>query len=152
LAKNYIRRERADHTLQPTALLNEAYLKLVGSHDMNWRNRAHFFAIAARMMRHILVDHARKGNAGKRGAGIRPIALDEAIALTGSSPEALLALNAALERLERMDPRQVEIIELRFFAGLSVDETADALAISSRTVGREWKVAQAWLRKELGQS
>lgn len=149
LAAGYMRRERPDHTLQATALVNEAYLKLVEQRETNWQNRSQFFAIAASLMRRILVDHARKGGAGKRGAGQRPLPLDEALVLGGERDEALLALDEALERLQRLDPRQVRILELRFFGGLSVDETAEALDVSPRTVDREWKLAQAWLRREL---
>lgn len=150
LAASYMRREAPGHILQTTAVVNEAYLKLVEQREMNWRNRAHFFGIAAGIMRRILVDHARKQSAGKRGAGIQPVPLDEALALSGGRSEALLALDDALDRLQKLDPRQVEIIELRFFGGLSVDETAEALQVSPRTVDREWKLAQAWLRRELG--
>lgn len=149
LAAGYMRRERPDHTLQATALVNEAYLKLVEQRETNWQNRSHFFAIAASLMRRILVDHARKGGAGKRGGGQRPLPLDEALVLGCERNDALMALDEALERLQKFDARQVRILELRFFGGLSVDETAEALDISPRTVDREWKLAQAWLRKEL---
>jgi len=149
LAARYMRRESPGHILQTTAVVNEAYLKLVEQREMNWQNRAHFFGIAAGIMRRILVDYARKGSAGKRGAGIQPIPLDEGLALSGGRSESLLALEEALQRLQKLDARQVEIIELRFFGGLSVDETAEALGVSPRTVDREWKLGQTWLRREL---
>jgi len=148
LAASYMRRERSDHTLQPTALVHEAYLRLVDQRAVDWRNRAHFFGIAARMMRRILVDHARRRQAAKRdGAAYR-------ISGSADSDEAerdpdLLALDVALDGLEALDPRQARIIELRFFGGLTVEETAEVAGISTATVKREWQTARAWLAREL---
>jgi RNA polymerase sigma factor (TIGR02999 family) len=150
LAHAYLRRERPGHTLQSTALVHEAYLRLIDQKSVTWQNRAHFFGIAAHMMRRILVDHARGRQASKRGAGISLLTLDEAVA--GSSPRALdlLALDQALESLARIDPQQSRIVELRFFAGLSIEETAEVQKISSATVKREWAIAKAWLYREMG--
>ena len=149
LARRYLMQERPGHTLQPTALLNEAYLRLIDWKNMNWQNRAHFLGVVARLMRRILVDHARRHQYLKRGGdGVR-VSLDEK---SLSSPERsadLVALDDALKSLAAMDPRKVEIVELRFFGGLTVEETANVLKISPRTVKREWSVAQAWLYCEL---
>ena len=149
LAKSYMRRERPDHTLQPTALVNEAFLKLVDQRDVTWQNRAHFFGIAAQAMRRILVDHARARAATKRGDGERPVALDEALALTDTPNLDLLALDQALARLANIDHQQSRVVELRFFGGLTMEETAEVLHISPATVGREWTMARAWLYAEL---
>jgi RNA polymerase sigma factor (TIGR02999 family) len=148
LAASYLREERPNHTLQPTALVNEAYLRMTGQKKVTWQNRAHFFGIAAQMMRRILVDHARKRQAAKRDASAWKVATTE---LDGSDngPE-LLALDRALEELEQIDPQQAKVVELRFFAGLTVEETAEAAGISPRTVKREWRTAKAWLRREIG--
>ena len=149
LASSYLRRERPDHTLQPTALVHEAFLKLVDQRLVRWQNRAHFFGIAAQAMRRILVDHARAHTAGKRGAGQRPIAFDEAVLATPSQDIDLLALDEALTRLHAFDPQQSRIVELRFFGGLTIDETAEVMRISPATIGREWVLAKAWLYAEL---
>ena len=150
LAASQLRAERRNHTLQPTALVNEAYLRLVGLRSVAWANRAHFFAIAAQMMRRVLVDHARKRAASKRNPGT--VYLDLSTSETGAADRApeLLALDVALTELEKLDPRQAKVVELRFFAGLSVEETAEVSGISTATVKREWKTARAFLRDELG--
>ena len=151
LAAAYMKRERSDHTLQPTALVNEAYLRLTGQKTVAWQDRAHFFAVAARVMRRILVDYARNRLAQKRGAGADAISLDEAFIFTAGRSGELLALDEALDRLAEQDRRTHRVIELRFFGGLSVEETAEVLEISSRTVKREWSFGRAWLRGELDQ-
>lgn len=149
LANNYLRREAAGHTLQPTALVNEAYLKLVGQ-KTNWQNRAHFFAISAKLMRRILVDHARQRQAAKRGGSEQQrISITSAETIMKQPAIDLLALNEALDELARMDPQQGRIVELKFFGGLSIEETAEVLGISHATVERDWKVARAWLRRQL---
>ena len=150
LAASQLRAERRNHTLQPTALVNEAYLRLVGQRSVSWANRAHFFAIAAEMMRRVLVDHARKRGAGKRNPST--VYVDLGTPETGAADRAteLLALDDALTELEKLDPRQAKVVELRFFAGLSVEETAEVAGISTATVKREWRTARAFLRDELG--
>jgi RNA polymerase sigma factor (TIGR02999 family) len=152
LAGHYLRLERPGHTLQPTALLHEAFLRLVGQREVVWQNRAHFFGIAAQMMRRILVDHARRKMAAKRDASAYRVelALPEGEA-EDREPE-LLALDEALTQLEELDPRQARIVELRFFGGLTVEETAEVTGVSTRTVKREWRTARAWLRSELDSS
>jgi len=150
LAASYLRRERADHTLQPTALVHEAFLKLVDQRDVCWQNRAHFFGIAAQMMRRILVDHARAHGASKRGAGERPLSIDEGLVAAPASHVDLLALDEALTRLAAVDSQQSRVVELRFFVGLTIDEAAEVLHISPATVGRDWMLAKAWLYAELG--
>ncbi len=150
LAASQLRAERGSHTLQPTALVHEAYLRLVGQRSVSWANRSHFFGIAAQMMRRVLVDHARKRRADKRTPGT--IFLDLGTSKTGAddrSPE-LLAVDDALTELEKLDPRQARVVELRFFAGLSVEETAEVVGISTATVKREWRTARAFLRHEIG--
>lgn len=149
LARHYMRGERSGHTLQTTALVNEAYVRLAGAEGIEFHDRAHFFAMAATMMRRILVDHARAHAADKRGGGAALIPLDERIAAAESNVD-LLALDAALTKLAVMDPQQARIVELRFFTGLTVDETAVALEISPATVKRDWAIAKAWLHHELG--
>jgi RNA polymerase sigma-70 factor (ECF subfamily) len=149
LAASYMRRERPGHTLQATALVNEAYLKLVEQREVGWKDRVHFFSIAARVMRRVLTDHARRGGAQRRGGNLQEVSLDENLSIGVEQSETLLFLDEALVRLSKVDDRQVRIIELRFFGGLSGDETAEALGLSPRTVDREWKLAQAWLRREL---
>jgi RNA polymerase sigma-70 factor, ECF subfamily len=149
LAASYLRRERGDHTLQPTALINEAYLRLVEMQDLDWQSRSHFFAIAARLMRRILIDHARAHRARKRGGSGESLNLDDVIVFNPRRSEQFLALDEALERLAKFDPRQGQIVELRFFAGFSEEETAKLLNISPRTVKRDWRMAKAWLHKEL---
>jgi len=152
LAASYLRGERRDHTLQPTALVHEAYIKLVDQRAVHWQNRAHFFGIAAQAMRRILVDYARTRAAAKRGAGRRPVPLDDALDV-GAMPDLdLLALDEALVRLAAIDAQQGRVVELRFFGGLTMDETAEALRISPATVGREWALAKAWLFAELART
>ena len=149
VARRYLRQERPDHTLQSGALVHEAYLRLLHEKTPQWENRAHFFGFAAQLMRHILVDHARSRNAAKRGAGVPRLALDEQIALPQSRNLDLLALDDALNRLAELDPQQSKLIELRFFGGLSIEETAVILNISPATVKREWTTARAWLQREM---
>jgi RNA polymerase sigma factor (TIGR02999 family) len=150
LARRYMRNERPDHTLQATALVHEAYLRLAGQKDISWQNRAHFFGVAANAMRRILVDHARAKQAKKRGGDDQKVSFDEAVPVQPEAPQDFLALDEALERLAKRDPRQARIVELRYFGGLSEEETAEVLGISVRTVKRDWKVARAWLYKEIG--
>jgi RNA polymerase sigma factor (TIGR02999 family) len=149
LAHHYMSRERAGHTLQTTALLDEAYLLLVDHNKRDWQNRTHFVAAAAQLMRRIMVDHARERHALKRGAGALRVTLDEAAAVTETRSEDLLALDDALERLAAQDRRKSQIVELRYFGGLTVDETAEFLKLSQRTVEREWNMAKAWLYRAL---
>jgi RNA polymerase sigma factor (TIGR02999 family) len=150
LAAGYLKRERPDHTLQPTALVNEAFLKLIDQRAVKWQNRAHFFGIAAQAMRRILVDHARTHAAGKRGGGLRRVPLDDEHLIAGTVDVDLLALDEALTRLATIDPQQSRIVELRFFGGLTMEETAEVMRISPATIGREWRIAKAWLSAELG--
>ena len=149
MAANYLRRERADHTLQATALVHETYLRLIEVHAVDWQSRSHFFALAATLMRRILVDHARAHAARKRGGSRDSINLDEVFVFTAPRSEQLIALDDALNRLGQRDPRQGQIVELRFFGGLSEEEVAAHLGISTRTVKRDWRMAKAWLYKEL---
>jgi RNA polymerase sigma factor (TIGR02999 family) len=149
IAHNRLSRERPDHTLQPTALVNEAYLRLIGLPHIDWRNRAQFFAIAARLMRRVLVDAARERRAAKRGGNALRVTFDEALMPAGAAQPDVIALDDALEALAVEDPRKSQVVELRFFAGLSVDETAGTLGVSSDTVNRDWKFAKAWLRVQL---
>ena len=149
IAKNYMRRERNDHTLQATALVNEAYLKLVEHRSVDWKGRAHFFGIAAQMMRRILIDHARSHLRDKRGGGAIAVPLEEALVFAPEQSSELLKLDESLERLAKLDPRQSKIVELRFFGGLTVAQTADLLGISPKTVKRDWSVAKAWLHGDL---
>lgn len=150
LASNYLRRERAEHTLQPTALVNEAYLKLVDQRNAKWQNRAHFFGISAQLMRRILVDHARQHHAVKRGGSQQQRLSITSVEKFAQEPEIdLLGLNEALDELARMDPQQSRIVELKFFAGLSIEEIAEVLGIGHATVERDWKLARAWLRRQL---
>jgi RNA polymerase sigma factor (TIGR02999 family) len=153
-AKRAMRREGEEHTLQATALVHEAYLRLVDQRRVEWRNRAHFFGIAAQAMRRVLVDHARGRLAAKRGGGMKQLTLggaDEAAANPDDGVE-VLALHEALERLAQLDPDQARLVELRYFGGLNIAETAEALGVSPATVKREWAVARAWLRRELATS
>ena len=145
LAANYLRRERASHTLQPTALVHEAYIRLVDQTRVEWQNRAHFFGVAAQMMRRILVDHARSQAAEKRGGDAQKLSLDENIDVSAMRPSELVALDEALERLAELDPQKSRLVELRFFGGLSVEETAEVLGVSAPTVKRQWRMAKAWL-------
>jgi RNA polymerase sigma factor (TIGR02999 family) len=149
LAHHYMSRERAGHTLQTTAVLNEAYLRLVDDTKPTWQNRTHFVAAAARLMRRIMVDHARQRRSLKRGGGAANVTLDEAALVTEARSEELLALDEALEGLAAQDPRKNQIVELRYFGGLTVDETAEFLKLSPRTVEREWTMAKAWLYRAL---
>lgn len=150
LASNYLRRERASHTLQPTALVNEAYLKLVDQRNAKWQNRAHFFGISAQLMRRILVDHARQHQAAKRGGTNQQRLSITSAEQVAKQPEIdLLALNEALDELAKMDKQQGQIVELKFFGGLSIEETAEVLGVSHATVERDWKMARAWLRRQL---
>jgi RNA polymerase sigma factor (TIGR02999 family) len=148
-ASRYLRRERAGHTLQTTALIHEAYMRLVDQRNVDWQNRAHFFGIAAQLMRRILVDHARSRKRAKRGGSDIRVSLDEATIRATPQDLDIVALNEALERLIEIDPHQGRIVELRFFSGLNVEETAEVLRISPATVKREWRIAKAWLRREM---
>jgi RNA polymerase sigma factor (TIGR02999 family) len=148
LAHHYMRGERAGHTLQTTALVNEVYLRLAGIEGLRWRDRAHFFAMAATLMRRVLVDYARQRGREKRGAGISVVSLDEN-AVAAQPAVDIVALDEALARLAAVDPQQSRVVELRFFAGLSVEETAEALGISPATVKRDWATAKLWLYNEL---
>ena len=149
LARGHLRRENQGHTLQPTALVNEAYLRLIDQKNVHWQNRAHFFGIAAQLMRRILIDHARRYQYAKRGGGALRVSLDETAAVTEANTAELLAVNKALEKLTAMDVRKGHIVELRFFGGLSLDEVAEVMKISSPTVQREWRAAKAWLHRFL---
>jgi RNA polymerase sigma factor (TIGR02999 family) len=148
-AKHYMAQERPGHLLQTTELVNEVYLKLVDSDHMSWRNRAHFFAVSAQAMRRILIDHARSRRSLKRGAELLPVSLDEAPALTREPRPDLIALDDALEALAVFDPRKSHVVQLRFFGGLSVEETAEVLKVSTDTVMSDWKLAKMWLLHEL---
>jgi len=148
LASHYLRGERTDHTLQPTALVNEAYLRMSKLHDLDWRSRSHFFATAATVMRRILVDHARAQRANKRDRG-ETISLEEALIVSPARSSELIALDDALRRLAKLDERRSKVVELRFFGGLSEQETAEVLGLSARTVKRDWRIAKAWLYKEV---
>ena len=149
LARHYMRRERADHSLQTSALVNEAYIKLVAQRNVTWQNRAHFFAIAAQLMRRILIDHARRHTNRKRGGEFPKETLDETALLVGERASDLLALDDALKRLSAMDPRKAQVVELRYFGGLNIQETAEVIKVSAPTVQREWKMAKAWLHREI---
>lgn len=149
LAGSYMRRERSDHTLQATALVHEAYLKLIEQKAVNWQSRAHFFGIAAQLMRRILIDHARGHTRQKRGGEQKKVSLDEAYIFTEKQADELLAVNDSLDRLEKIDPRQARVVEMRFFGGLSVEEAAEVLGVSPKTVKRDWSVAKAWLYADL---
>jgi RNA polymerase sigma factor (TIGR02999 family) len=151
LAASYLRAEHPEHTLQTTGLVHEAYLKLVDQRQTSWQNRSHFFGIAAQAMRRILVDHARRRLAGKRDAGT-PVTLGDDVAQAAGGSDDVLGVDEALERLAALDARQARIVELRYFAGLSVPETADVMGISPATVKREWQSAKAWLQRELSDS
>ena len=150
LAHSYLSHERPDHTLQTTALVHEAYLKLIDQRSVNWQNRAQFFAISAQAMRRILLDNARRHSAAKRGSGGQKISLDEVATLSGDSAnESLIALDLALQKLETIDEAQSKIVELRYFGGLTIEETAEVLKISPSSIQREWTVARAWLYKTI---
>jgi RNA polymerase sigma factor (TIGR02999 family) len=151
LAAHYMRQERSDHTLQATALLHEAYLRLVEQRIMNWQSRAHFFAVAAQVMRRILIDYARSHHRAKRGGDLQKVPLEEELLLFSQEQSAeLVALDDALERLGEMAPRQSRVVELRYFGGLTVEETAEVLGMAPKTVKRDWSVARAWLHREIG--
>jgi RNA polymerase sigma-70 factor (ECF subfamily) len=149
LARSYMARERADHTLQPTALVNEAYLRLINASSASYQDRAHFFGMCALLMRRILVDRARSRNSFRRGGDWRPVQLQEALLVSPESEVDLVALDDALKALEAVDARKSRVVELRFFGGLSVEETAVVLKVSVETVMRDWKMAKSWLRREL---
>lgn len=150
LAGSYLRRERSDHTLQPTALVHEAYMKLIDQKQVQWQNRAHFFGIAAQVMRRILMDHARKHNAEKRGGDADKMPLEEEILVVSHDRSAeLIALDDALQALAAIDPQKAKIVELRYFGGLSIEETAEALGVSVPTINRQWRMAKAWLYGQL---
>jgi RNA polymerase sigma factor (TIGR02999 family) len=149
LARAYMSRERKDHTLQPTAVVNEVFLRLVDANGVRWNDRAHFFGICARLMRRVLVDHARSRGYQKRGGGAQRVTLVEGAAATPGLDVDIVALDRALERLEQVDERKCRVIEMRFFGGLSVEETAEALKVSTDTVKRDWRIAKLWLLKEL---
>ena len=148
IAARQLRGERSNHTLQPTELVHEAFLRLVRQ-NVSWQNRAHFFGVAAEIMRRLLVDHARKKRADKRGAGMETIALDERIEWPAARDLDIVALDECLTALAELDPQQAKVVELRFFAGLSIEETAEVLGVSDSTVKREWRVARAWLLREM---
>lgn len=149
-ARRFLNRERANHTLQTTALVHEAYLRLMEQRNVNWQNRAHFFGLAAQMMRRILVNYAVSRNREKRGGPNENIALDETIVIAAEKSEVdLMALDEALTRLEKLDARQARVVELRYFSGLNIEETAEVMDISTATVKREWSMAKAWLKAEL---
>ena len=149
LAGSYMRRERVDHTLQATALVHEAYVKLIEQRSVNWQSRAHFFGVAAQLMRRILIDYARGHSRQKRGGDHKKVSLDEAIIFDEQRADELLAVDDSLKRLAEMDPRQARIVEMRFFGGLSVEEAAEFLGVSPKTVKRDWSVAKAWLYADL---
>jgi len=149
LAHRYMSDERAGHTLQTTALVNEAYVRLIDWKNVRWQNRAHFFGVSAQLMRRILVDFARSRGYQKRGAGARPIALDEAAFVVGDKSTDMVALDEALTALAELDPRHSRVVELRFFGGLSIEETAEVLQVSPATVRHDWSLARAWLHSEL---
>lgn len=149
LAHRYMQQERPDHTLQTTALVHEAYVRLIDVDRVDWRGKTHFFAIAAREMRRVLVEHARSKKARKRGGGLKNVTLEDTHAIAPGSVVDVLALDEALERLQQQSPRQIRVVELRFFAGLSVEETARLLEVSEATVKGDWRMAKAWLSREL---
>ena len=148
LARRYMKRERPGHSLQTAALVNEAYMRMVDYERMQWQNRAHFFAVSAQVMRRILVDHARRHNL-KRGGAVQHVSLEEAAIVGGGQDTDMVALDDAMKALAQIDPRKVQVVEMRFFGGLSVEETAEVLKISTVTVKRDWRAAKAWLYREL---
>jgi RNA polymerase sigma factor (TIGR02999 family) len=151
LAAHYLRRERSDHTLQATALVHEAYLHLVDQRQVDWKNRNHFFGVAAHLMRRVLLMHAREHRAAKRGGGsARHISLEDTAIVSPAHSDDFVVLDELLNRLAALDPQQERIVELRFFGGLSVEETADLMGISTATVKRDWAMAKAWLAREMG--
>lgn len=150
MAARQLRSERPDHTLQPTALVHEAYIRLVDQRQVDWRNRAHFFGVAAQVMRRILVDHARRHGANKRGQGVPCVPIDEAKDVAAPNEIPILALDQALERLANIDAELTKIVELRAFGGLTIEEAAHVLGVSPSTAKRDWRTAKAWLNRELG--
>ena len=152
IARRYMAGERAGHTLQTTALVNEAYLRLIDSRRVNWQSRTHFFAISAQLMRRILVDHARSRGYQKRGGGAWPVTLDDDLVVSVGQRRDVVALDDALKALAEVDPRKSRVVELRFFGGLSVEETAEVLKVSQDTVHSDWRLAKAWLRREMARS
>jgi RNA polymerase sigma-70 factor (ECF subfamily) len=151
IAGAYFREQRAEHTLQPTALVNEAFVRMIGSNTSALESRAHFLALAAKAMRHILIDHARRKRADKRGGGLDRVTLSGVLSSSGEQPYDAIDLDEALEKLAGIDERQARVVELRFFAGLKVAEVASMLGVSDRTVELDWRMARAWLRRELGE-
>jgi RNA polymerase sigma factor (TIGR02999 family) len=151
IAERHLYRERDGHTLQPTALVHELYLKLVDQRRVEWHDRTHFFAVAAQVMRRILVDHARRRKSDKRGGGVVPLTIGAALDVAAAENFDVIALDTALEGLERVFPQQARLVELRFYGGLTIDETATVLGISAATVSREWTMARAWLRRAMSQ-
>jgi RNA polymerase sigma factor (TIGR02999 family) len=150
IARGHLRHERPDHSLEPSALVNELYLRLVDQRQVNWRDSAHFLGVAARLMRNILVDHARKRHSEKRGGGLTRVTLSHAFAATGATDTVdVLHLDEALTRLESIFPQQSRIVELRYFSGMTIEQTAEAVGLSPATVKREWSMARAWLRRAL---
>jgi RNA polymerase sigma factor (TIGR02999 family) len=149
MAVRYMRHERPDHTLQATALIHEAYVDLIDQQEKDWQNRAHFYGVAAQVMRRVLVDYARMHGTAKRGGGQHKVCLDEALLMTAEQSDELVALDEALSRLAQFDPRQSRVVELRFFGGLNEEETAQVLSVSSRTVRRDWSLAKVWLYGQL---
>lgn len=149
LAHRYMSRENSAHTLQTTALVNEAYLKLADTNNLNWQDRAHFFAVSANVMRHILVDHARAHRAERRGGDAQQVGLEDIVEIPLAPSKDVLALNDALDKLAKVDERKSKVVELRYFGGLSVEETAEVLKVSADTVMRDWRLAKAWLLREL---
>ena len=152
LANSYLRRERSNHTLQPTALVHEAYMKLIDQKRVRWQNRAHFFGIAAQVMRRILLDHARKHQADKRGGEVEKLPIEEEILIVSHDKSAeLIALDDALESLAKLDPQKARIVELRYFGGLSIEETAEVVGVSVPTINRQWRMAKAWLYSQIAE-
>jgi RNA polymerase sigma factor (TIGR02999 family) len=152
IAKRYMMRERKEHTLQPTALVNEAFLRLVDVHGVQWQDRAHFFALSAQMMRRILVNYAVARGAGKRGGSVRKVSLEDAMIASPDGDSQVVELDEALQQLAKFDPRKAQIVELRFFAGLGVEETAAVLKVSPQTVLRDWSLSKTWLAREMSRT
>jgi RNA polymerase sigma-70 factor, ECF subfamily len=150
IARRHLGRERQNHSMQPSSLVQEAFLRLLPDRDVEWKNRAHFFAIASKVMRHVLVDHARQRSRAKRGGAAVHIPVDVAAVLSPDQVEEVVAIGLALQRLAAVDERKSQVLEMRFFGGLSVEETAEALGVAPNTVTRDWNFARAWLRRELG--
>jgi RNA polymerase sigma factor (TIGR02999 family) len=151
VAKSHMRREQPGSVLQTTALVHEAYLRLVDQKNVRWQTRAHFFAVAAQVMRHILIDYARGRQRTKRGGGVRDVPIEDVAVMSAARADELIAVHSALENLTTFDPRKARVFELRYFGGMSVDEAAEALKVSPATVARDWRMAKAWLRREIGQ-